>query len=170
MENTLKILEYAMTMERQGQQFYLKYKDEFKSKEAKRIFENLAKVEAKHYKILKQEYDAVVEKGKLTQADVDTALSGADAIFEETMQQEQDLMTPDSDAGLNELAIMRMAYLIENDFAEFYKHAAEQTASEDAKKLFSTLAHWENKHRELFYKEYRTLMEANWGEQRFAPF
>ena len=170
MEDTLKILEYAMTMEKQGQQFYLKYKDEFKSKEAKRIFENLAKVEAKHYKILKQEYDAVVEKGNLTQADVELALSGGESIFEEAMKQEQDLMTPDSDTGLNESVIMRMAYLIENDFAEFYKHAAEQTASEDAKKLFSTLAHWENKHRELFYKEYRTLMETNWDEQRFAPF
>jgi rubrerythrin len=168
MENTIKILEYAMTMEKQGQQFYLKYKDEFKSEKAKRIFENLAKVEAEHYKILKQEYEAFVKGEKSEQFDV--TLSGGDTIFEEAMKQEQDLMTPDSEAGLNELAIMRMAYLIENDFAEFYKHVAEQATSEDAKKLFSTLAHWENKHRELFYREYQDLMHANWGEQRFAPF
>ncbi len=168
MENTLKILEYAMTMEKQGQQFYLKYKDEFKSERGKRIFENLAKVEAEHYKILKQEYEALVEGGKLQRFDV--TLSGGDSIFEEAMRQEQDLMTPESDAGLNDLAIMRMAYLIENDFAEFYRHAAEQTGSEEVKKFLLTLAKWEDKHRELFYREYRDLMEANWGEQRFAPF
>lgn len=46
-----------------------------------------------------------------------------------------------------------MAYLIENDFANFYEKALEKSKNEQEKTLLETLAKWEHTHRELFYKE-----------------
>ena len=168
MDNTLKILQYAMTMEKQGQQFYLKYKDEIEGKRFKETFENLAKVEEEHYHLLKEQYEIFKAHGKFEALDIQ--LDKGDKIFEKALKTEQSMLDPETDYSLNNMAILRMAYLIENDFAEFYRSAVEKTTSPEAKRLLSILAEWENNHRKMFYKDYQELMEANWGEQRFAPF
>ncbi len=43
MDTMLKILEYAMTMEKQGQQFYLKYKDEVEGERFQKSLKTLPK-------------------------------------------------------------------------------------------------------------------------------
>ncbi|GAK60734.1 putative Rubrerythrin [Candidatus Vecturithrix granuli] len=168
METILKIFEYAMTMEKQGQQFYLKYKDTVEGERFQEIFASLARVEEEHYALLKKQYDLMKQEGTL--GDFDAELSHGDEIFERVLRQEQAMKDPEADQSLNNLAIMRMAYLIEKDFADFYKKAVEQADSLEAKKLLSSLAAWEEKHRQMFYDDYQELMEANWGEQGFAPF
>ncbi len=42
LKTILKILEYAMMMEKQGQQFYLTYKDEVEGERFQEIFASLA--------------------------------------------------------------------------------------------------------------------------------
>lgn len=168
METTLQILEYAMTMERQGEQFYLKYRDEIEGKRFREVFENLAKVEAEHYDILKREFELLRETGRLEKVDIQ--LSGGSAIFEKIMQEEKHMLDPEEDLSLNDIAILRMAYLMENDFTDFYLSAAEKACSPAASDLLRTLASWEKAHRDLFQAEYRYLMEEKWGEQQFAPF
>lgn len=168
MESALKILEYAMTMEKQGQQFYLKYTNEIEGERFRKTFENLAKAEEEHYNIIKKAYEKLKEEGKLEASDVE--LSGGDKIFEKVLQEEKAMLDPEADLNLNDIAIMRMAYLVENDFTDFYKNAIERTSSPEVKELLATLSDWENTHRKMFYQEYRALMEAKWGKQQFAPF
>jgi rubrerythrin len=86
------------------------------------------------------------------------------------MQEEKHMLDPEEDLSLNDIAIVRMAYLMENDFTDFYLSASEKTVAPAAKELLSTLANWEKAHRDLFQDEYRFLMEEKWGEQQFAPF
>lgn len=168
MQTMLKILEYAMTMEKQGQQFYLKYQDAVEGERFQGIFASLAQVEEEHYALLKKQYDLMKQEGNL--GTFESALSRGDEIFEQVLRQEQAMKDPEADQSLNNLAILRMAYLIEKDFADFYSKAAEQTDSPEAKKLLTSLAAWEEKHRQMFYDDYQELLEANWGEQGFAPF
>lgn len=168
METTLKILEYAMTMEKQGQQFYLKYKDEVEGERFQGTFASLAEVEEEHYNILKKQYEKMKQEGIIEALDVE--LSEGEEIFERVLQEEKAMKNPEADQSLNNMSILRMAYLIEKDFADFYKQAIEQTDSPEAKKLLSSLASWEEKHRQMFYDDYQELMQANWGEQGFAPF
>ncbi len=80
------------------------------------------------------------------------------------------MMNPDTDHSLNNMAIMRMAYLIENDFAEFYKKASEKADSSEVKMLLSTLAEWENKHRELFYTAHQELIWKPTGANNTCSF
>ena len=51
-------------------------------------------------------------------------------------------MTPD-------LPVLRMAYLIERDFADFYEMAAARAAGE-AQEALNLLARWERSHEALF--------------------
>ena len=168
MDTTLQILEYAMTMERQGQQFYLKYRDEIEGRRFKEVFENLARVEEEHYGLVKKEFELLKATGQLEKVDI--RLSGGSAIFEKIMREEKHMLDPEEDLSLNDIAILRMAYLMENDFTDFYQNASEKTNSPAARELLSVLASWEKAHRDLFQDEYRQLMEEKWGIQQFAPF
>ena len=120
MPSTLQILEYAMTMEKQGQQFYLKYKDEIEGQRFRETFENLAQVEEDHYHILEKAYEKLKERGNLEAGDVE--MSGGDKIFEKVLQEEKAMLDPEADLSLNDIAILRMAYLVENDFVDFYNN------------------------------------------------
>ncbi|MGO1368191.1 MAG: ferritin family protein [Senegalia sp. (in: firmicutes)] len=169
MDNTLGILKYAMEMERQGQRFYEKYKDDVENENAKKVFASLAKVEDDHYQILKKHYDGLSENKNWSSEDID--LSGGEDIFENTFKEEEDKMTEKNlNSSFSDMTIMRMAYLIENDFANYYRQAIEKTDNEQAKNLLKTLAEWEDKHREYFYKEFKSYMQDSWFDQSFAPF
>ena len=54
------------------------------------------------------------------------------------------------EAMVPDLPVLRMAYLIERDFAEFYEQAAQRVEDEAAQKSLSMLAQWERGHEKLF--------------------
>ncbi|MTI48282.1 ferritin family protein [Sporosalibacterium faouarense] len=169
MEKVIKILKYAMHMEKQGENFYLKYKDDIENERGKRIFENLAKVEREHYNLLKAYYDELSQNKSWDDLNID--LSGGEEIFEAVMNEEKDkIISENIKDNMSDMTIMRMAYLIENDFANFYQKALEETDNDQAKELLDTLAKWENKHRELFYNEFKDSMKDVWFDQNFYPF
>ncbi|WP_130808108.1 ferritin family protein [Senegalia massiliensis] len=169
MENILQILKYAMEMEKQGQRFYQKYKDEIEDKDVKKVFESLADVENDHYNILKKHYDGLSENNNWSSFDIE--LSSGSEIFENVFEEEKDKMTKRNlESSFSDMTIMRMAYLIENDFANYYREAITKTDNEQAKNLLKTLAEWENKHREYFYNEFKKYMQDSWFDQSFYPF
>ena len=57
-----------------------------------------------------------------------------------------------SEAMVPDLPVLRMAYLIERDFAEFYEAAAQKTEGEP-RQVLSMLAQWERGH-ERYFKEW----------------
>jgi rubrerythrin len=65
-----------------------------------------------------------------------------------------------------DLPILRMAYLIERDFAEFYEMAASKTTDE-SKIVLEILAHWERIHEKLFKqlhdKAFEEYAQMPWG-------
>ncbi|MDK2918251.1 MAG: hypothetical protein PWQ37_984 [Candidatus Petromonas sp.] len=70
-----------------------------------------------------------------------------------------------------DLPLIRMAYMLENDFAKFYENAIEYFKNDlEAQKVLKELAKWEHNHREIFYKEYQNLIQQNWFTQGFTPF
>lgn len=69
-------------------------------------------------------------------------------------------MTPD-------LNVLRMAYLIERDFQEFYQDVAARVDDETLKEVFTELSTWEDGHAKLFKREYdrrmSDYMNMPWG-------
>ncbi len=65
-----------------------------------------------------------------------------------------------------DVAILRMAYLIERDFAEFYETSADKAEGE-AKTALTALARWERGHERLFKelhdRVFQEYAEMPWG-------
>jgi rubrerythrin len=57
-----------------------------------------------------------------------------------------------------------MAYLMESDFAFFYKKAAESVDLSEEKEFFIKMSEWEEGHKNMFYSRYRQLLEKYWGD------
>ncbi|WP_159429499.1 ferritin family protein [Marinitoga hydrogenitolerans] len=68
-----------------------------------------------------------------------------------------------------DLTVVKMAYLIEDDFMNFYKKAAENVNNEEAKDLFNKLAKWEQTHRDILYGIYKELSADYWTKMNFTP-
>lgn len=164
MNKYINILKYAMEMERQGHHFYKTNAERFSSATAKELFERLSEVEMDHYNFLKDQLNYYIENNQLQDIDID--MDKEKGLFNQRYQSENieqsinDSLTPD-------LTILRMAYLIERDYAEFYRKKSEEADDDKIKKLFSTLAIWEEGHEELFKAEYDRRMEeyinGQWG-------
>lgn len=163
MEKVKKILRFGMRLEKQGETFYEYYKDRVKSDRTKELFEELAEMEREHYLLLEEKYNVINTKDELKViswvVDDNQAFSSP-MIFGE----QADLMPDEEDVIISDLAIMRMAYLIESDFAEFYKNASKHVEEEEVKDFLLQLAKWETGHKEVFYNEYRQLLRKNWDD------
>ncbi|MFZ5351598.1 MAG: ferritin-like domain-containing protein [Bacillota bacterium] len=167
MNDILKALAYAIEMEKQGEYFYKTNMDRVKSTKAKSIFQRLALMEKDHQKLLLKQFDELkqgknwIDILKFKENEVD--MFGAREELEHIPQSEYE-------SELGDISIIRMAYLLENDLAEYYAKAVENTGDPMGKEMFLTLSKWEIEHRDMLYKEYKELMERNWFEMGYSPF
>ena len=158
MQNYESVLRYAMQMELDGHNFYMENKDKFAKATSKKMFLQLADIEMKHYEYLKSLLETYLDTNTIKldpeiiekEEDLDIFKEREDSEkIEYTLEQSD---TPD-------LTILRMAYLIERDYKEFYQNVAENSDDEEIKEVFNTLAKWEAGHEALFKCEYNRLMK-----------
>ena len=137
------ILRYAMQMELDGYNFFKEKAEEFIDPTTKNLFLKLADVEMDHYNLLKAQLENYLERDSF---DLDTNLFNRDEdnIFKKREKSEHidDTLV---ESNVPDITLLRMAYLIERDYAEFYRKATEKASDEDAKRLFERLAKWEEK-------------------------
>ena len=162
----LQALAYAMRMEQESEKYYNHYSSRCKSDNSKIIFEALAKMEVEHYKILEKQYSSILKGENWLEIKLDNFKSpevflnkGSDRITESEL-----------DSELSDVTILRLAYLMENDLAIFYKEWAERTEDSFGKKLLKKLSFWENEHYNMLYAEHTTLLKNSWFKMGFAPF
>jgi rubrerythrin len=141
-----KIYEYALQREYEGKRFFETNAARLSHATAVAAFTRLAAEEQKHIEFVQAQLNAMAS-GKsadvafgeeLNRSGVFAQRAAAEFI-DETVRE---AMVPD-------LPILRMAYLIERDFAEFYEQAAEKTEGE-VRVVLETLATWERRHAALF--------------------
>ncbi|MBM7582385.1 rubrerythrin [Caldicoprobacter guelmensis] len=159
MEKIKKILKFAMRMEKNARDFYEFYADKDVSAETKRIFEELIEIEKQHFDALKKEYD----KAGFKEAPLDISWV-VDENFKARdphILADNSDMLKEADAGVSDVSVMRMAYLIETDFWYFYDKAAKAVDEPEVKKLLTDLAEWEKQHSDMFYKKYLELLDKN---------
>lgn len=168
MNNPKEIIAFAMNMEKQGQKFYESFASQVTNPEAKKWFEILADTEKEHYEILEKQYKQLDQDG--TWIDLEGMAPENDPALFQQRKEAEEMDPSEQKYSLSDLSVLRMAYLIENDFAEYYRKAMDQMEDPDGKRMLNTLFEWENEHRRLFHDEYKKAMELNWFEQSFAPF
>ena len=162
----LQALAYAMRIEQESAKYYNHYSSRCKSDNSKIIFEALAKMEADHYEILKKQYDSVAKDGNWLEIKLDGFTSPELLLNKGTER----ITESELDSELSDVTIIRMAYLMENDLAIFYKEWSKKTEDPFAEKLLIKLSEWENEHYNMLYAEHTMLLKNSWFKMGFAPF
>lgn len=156
-----RIYTYALQREYEGRDFFTANASKMHNRVATGILKRLAAEEEKHIAFIQ----ALLSENAGSETAAAAAMLGDEAFFSARAESEQieqtviESMTPD-------VTILRMAYLIERDFAEFYEMAADQTEGE-AQQALRKLANWEHSHEKLFKdlhdRIYEAYMEMPWG-------
>ncbi len=152
--NVQRIYEYALQREREGMDFFQRNAERMSHAAAAEIFRKLAEEEQKHIAFIQGLLQALeggpsaLETGiKLEQEDFFSQRAELERLDQTTIES----MVPD-------LTVLRMAYLIERDFAEFYATAAQKVEGE-ASQALTMLARWERGHEQLFKDIHDKLLE-----------
>ncbi len=167
MDKALKAISYAIEMERQGEYFYSSSQARVKSPKAKLTFERLAKMEKGHMELLINQYNSLKNSGTWGQILEHTEKTES---FFEHREKTENIHSSEYESALGDISIIRMAYLLENDLAEYYKKMSEDTLDPNGKEIFEMLYKWEIEHRDMLHTEYKALMEENWADMGYSPF
>jgi rubrerythrin len=159
----LKIYKYALQREYEGKRFFEQNAERISHAAAAGAFIQLAEEEGKHIEFIQTQIDAL-EKGEAP----DTAMGEAlekEGFFSQRAESEF-LDQTVLEAMVPDLPVLRMAYLIERDFAEFYELAASKSEG-GAKVVLGMLANWERGH-EKFFKQlhdqaFEEYAQMPWG-------
>ncbi len=141
-----KIYEYALQREYEGKRFFEQNAGRLSHAAAVGAFKQLALEEQKHIEFIQSQIEAL-DKGVAPNVTMGLELNKA-GFFSQRAQAEQIDQTV-AEAMVPDLPVLRMAYLIERDFAEFYAMAAAEAQGE-ARQALDMLATWEHGHEKLF--------------------
>lgn len=144
--DTRKIYEYALSREYEGKRFFVENASRLSEAAAVNAFQQLAGEEQKHIDFIQRQLESM-NKGLAGNSDYGVKLEQA-GFFSQRAQSEIIDQTV-AEAMVPDLPVLRMAYLIERDFAEFYEATASQTEGE-AKQVLTMLSQWERRHERLF--------------------
>jgi len=160
--NIRKVLEYALEREREGKAFFENNAERLSNAAATGAFKAIAKEEQRHIEFIQAQLNALDAKEAAQQSapELDETEFFANRADKEMIEQTV------NEAMVADLPVLRMAYLIERDFAEFYHQAASKTEG-DAKIMLEFLARWESGHERLFKKmhdeAFENYAEMPWG-------
>jgi len=160
--DTIKIFQYALQREHEGKRFFEENAARLSHAAAVGAFRTLAGEEQKHIEFVQRQLDLLqahqapdVSLGVQGEGPGFFALRASTEVLDQTVLE---AMVPD-------LPVLRMAYLIERDFAEFYELAGRQTEG-DAKQVLEMLAAWERGHEKLF----KSLHDRAFDEYARTPW
>lgn len=147
-----KVYEYALQREYEGKRFFEQNAERLSHANAVDAFKRLAGEEQKHIEFIQRQIAALDEGAAEGQAEMpEPGFFSQRAASESLDQTVLEAMVPD-------LPVLRMAYLIERDFAEFYEMAARRVEG-DARQVFLMLADWERNHERLFRRMHDQAFE-----------
>lgn len=144
-----KIYEYALAREHEGKRFFESNAERMSHAAAVGAFKQLAAEEQKHIDFINIQI-AFLKRGESSDASAGVEMEQAGFFSRRASLASIDQTV--SESMVPDLPVLRMAYLIERDFAEFYEMAAQQVEGE-AQRVLSMLAQWERGH-ERYFKEW----------------
>lgn len=157
LEQAIAAVQYALQMEKQGVKFYSEKAEVATNPAAKDLFTGLANMEEQHVEYLSRILRHLEEEDRF----VDDNPPGDD-IFGKAEREFSEL-------DFGEIAALRMAQLLEHDFAEFYRKASESTDDPIGKRIYENLSQWELGHEKAIKDLLDELMQEYWYDMGFSP-
>jgi rubrerythrin len=161
-EKIISILKFAIAREKEGVSFYEEKLARAKTDEVKDILEKLRDMEKDHVNYIREALEKAGRGDEIVLEELKEP-----RIFEN--RESVELKGFDINDIVGDIAILRMGYLIEKDFEDFYDDLAEKTEAEPARKLLLHLSTWENEHKNSLLDLYNSLMKEYWNIQGFTP-
>jgi len=165
MSKILGILTYALAREKEGRSFYKGQIENVKDPTVKELFKFLAEMEGEHVNYISSLIEKTEDGKEIKREDV---LEGSEEDYYKS-REETELPAGRTAELASDMSIMRMAYLIEHDFMEFYAKSAEKAENEGEKYVLNHLAEWEKGHRDMIMELYDKRMKQYWDEMGFEP-
>jgi rubrerythrin len=162
--NIQDVLKLAQKMELKGMEFYDEQRGRVKLPLLRELFGHLSDMEKGHAAYLGKQLENLA-KGRA----LDSLPEDMEADRYRDIMAKQKIETATLDADLGDYSIMRMAYLIEKDFAEFYEKSAAESGGEE-RALFRKLADWEKEHARMMKDEMGKIISRNALDLGFYPF
>lgn len=153
--NVRHILEYALQREREGFRFFSDKAASAAHASVRAAFERLAAEERAHIAFVERQISRLGGEAPASEPGDEAGFFSARAASEMIDQTTLEAMVPD-------LPVLRMAWLIERDLAQYYGDAAAR-AEGDARLALEKLAAWEREH-ERFFKELHDRAFAEYAE------
>jgi rubrerythrin len=158
------VLRLAEQFEIDTFKFFTSKKNEVKSKTVAELFDYLAQMEEEHIELIRRLIKSLEEGARID------SLPEQDKKHYKSRYEGQKTSETSPEDVVADLSILRMAYLIEKYFMEFYEKAANSEKDERVKKLFLVLRDWEKGHARIIENEIKSLLERNNLELGFYPF
>lgn len=160
--NLRRVYEYALQREQEGKSFFESNARRMSHAAASGIFQQLATEEQKHIEFIESLLRSL--EGGDSSGPGSALLEQVDRFAQRAESEALDQTVIES--MIPDVAILRMAYLIERDLAEFYEQSAEQAGGEAGEAL-AALARWERGHERLFKdlhdRAFQEYAEMPWG-------
>ena len=158
-----KIYTYALQREHEGKRFFEENATRLSGAAAVGAFKQLAAEEQKHIEFI-EGLIAALERGQPAPTELGAAFE-KEGFF--TQRAHTELLDQTViEAMVPDLPVLRTAYLIERDFAEFYEMAASKEEG-PAKQVLEMLARWERGHEALFRqmhdRAFEQYAQMPWG-------
>jgi rubrerythrin len=159
-----KIYQYALQREYEGKRFFQENAERLNNSTAINAFKRLVNEEQRHIEYIQYQIDMLEGKPADFPEPAVPPLQTNDVFAGRASK--EGIEDSIAEAMVADLPVLRMAYLIERDFAEFYEQSAAQFEGE-AREVLSMLANWERSHERLFKsfhdKAFNEYLNMPWG-------
>ena len=150
--NIKKILEYALEREHEGKRFFSENAGRLQNAAAQSAFRAIAEEEQRHIEYISAQIAALNSGAEAPSPELPKAGFFADRA------ESQSIIDTVAESMVADLPVLRMAYLIERDFAEFYAMAAGKSEGK-AREILEMLSNWESGHERLFKRMHDQAFE-----------
>jgi rubrerythrin len=152
--DAVEALKLAMEREKGANKFYRQAADKIKDLNGKKMFQWLAKEEARHLAKLRQQLRSVVDNSKWLE------WRRATAPIERTEFPPPSEVTGRVEIGAGERDALRLAIQAEKEAIDFYKEAEDSTPDPHGKAMFKALAREEEGHLALLEAELQWITQS----------
>lgn len=157
------ILKLGIAYEESGMEFYRQNMEIVQDSLAKETFRWLVEMENEHLKLLEKWKDKE-QFEDLPEVEIERI---PDSFQKNLERKRMDKNPPKGDMA--DLKIIRMAYLVEKDFAHYYSKSAKLLEDGPGKDLLLTLASWEENHMQMMKDMIQVIMSRNRIDDRLYP-
>ena len=145
--NAIEVLEIALDMEKDGQEFYTKAAEIVKEKRVKSFLLELAKWEAKHYELFSEIKEKILNTEEVSIVDPDDEASKyINAFVKHGVFDEPETVKEFFHTGISEKEILERAIELEKNSIAYYTGLREMAASNKADEKIEEIVKEEMRH------------------------